>query len=171
LILALAAVVYCDFGDRQNALNHLEKALSIDPQHFFTINLVEPIAVLAGEYDKAFEAGIFMMKQYFLSAKDNALKEIKRIYDKEGFFAAYEAITRQMEIVAEDKYLNPTELAVRFYWLKNYEKAMDWIEKGFELHDQNIPYLTSGVYAFDALYDNPRFIEIVDKMNLPLPKK
>jgi class 3 adenylate cyclase/TolB-like protein len=170
LVMALAAVVYCDCGDMQTALNHLEKALSIDPQHFFTINLVEPIAFLAGDYDKAFEAGIFMMQHNYLSSNEDAIEDIKKIYDKKGFIAAYEAITRQMEMMAEDQYINPTELALRFYWLKNYEKTMKWIEKGYEMRDQNMPYIMAGPYAFHALYDNPRFIAIVEKMNLPLPK-
>jgi adenylate cyclase len=168
LILALAAVVYCDFGDMLNANLHLEKALSIDPQHYFAINLIEPIAVLAGDYDKAFKAGIFMMKHNYLSSDEDAVEDIKKIYDKEGFFAAYEAITRKMEMMAEHEYINPTELALRFHWLDNHEKTMEWLEKGYELRDQNMPYITGGSFAFDALYDNPRFIDIVKKMNLPL---
>jgi len=171
LILALAAVVYCDLGDMHNADLHLKKALSIDPQHYFTINLIEPLAVLAGDYDRAFEAGIFMMKHNFLKSDEDAIKDIKRIYDKQGFLAAYEAITRKMEMMAEHEYINPTELALRFYWSNNHEKTMYWLEKGFELRDQNMPYITAGSFAFDSLFDNPRFLNIVEKMNLPLPQK
>ena len=155
----------------QNANLHLEKALSIDPQHYFTINLVEPIAVLAGDYSKAFEAVLFMMRHLYLSSGEDAIEDIKRIYNKEGFFPAYEAITRQLEMVAEDKYINPTELALRFYWLNNYEKAMEWLEKGYEQRDQNMPYITGGAFAFGSLFDDPRFIAILEKMNLPMPKK
>ena len=53
--------------------------------------------------------------------------------------------------------------------VKQYEKAMEWIEKGFVLHDPNVPYIPSGYYNLIHLYDDPRFIEIVEKMNLPLP--
>ena len=170
LILALAAVVYYDAGDSKNALNHLDKALSIDPHHFFSINLVELIAFQEGDYDKAFEAGKFMMTNDILSSEKVVLKEIERIFSEQGFFVAYEAITKQMEIMALNEYINPMEFAVRYSFLNHYEKAMDWIEKGFELRDQNMPYLATGVYGFDSLYHNPRFIDISEKMNLPLPK-
>ena len=171
LILALSAVVFYETGNRQIALSHLDKALSIDPQHFFTINLVELIAFQEGDYDKAFEAGKFMMTNDILSSEKDAIKEIERIYREQGFFAAYEAITKQMEIMAQDEYINPMEFAVRYSWLNHYKKAMNWIEKGFELRDQNMPYLATRIYRFDSLYHNPRFIDIVEKMNLPLPKE
>ena len=168
-LLALSAVVYNDAGDSQNALSHLDKALSIDPQHFFTISIIEYIAFQDGDYDKAFEAGKFIMTNAFLSSEQDAIKEIESIFDEQGFFAAYEAITKQLEIMAQDEYINPIEIAIRYSWLNKYEKTMDWIEKGFELHDQNMPYLATGIYKLDSLYDNPRFIDIVEKMNLPLP--
>lgn len=49
------------------------------------------------------------------------------------------------------------------------EKAMDCLEKGYELHDPQMPYIASGGYPFDSLYNNPRFIVILEKMNLTLP--
>jgi hypothetical protein len=51
------------------------------------------------------------------------------------------------------------------------DKAMDWIEKGFEQHDPNMAIITIKEYNFDPLFNNPRFIDIVKKMNFPLPKK
>jgi hypothetical protein len=50
------------------------------------------------------------------------------------------------------------------------DKAMDWIEKGFKIHDPQMIYITSGIYNLDPLYKNPHFIAIVEKMNLPLPE-
>ena len=47
---------------------------------------------------------------------------------------------------------------------------MDWIEKGYELHDPLITYIALSVYGFEPLYNNPRFITIVEKLKLPLPK-
>ena len=47
------------------------------------------------------------------------------------------------------------------------EKALDWLEKGFEIHDPNMPYIATGFSNFDQLHDNPRFIAILEKMNLP----
>jgi hypothetical protein len=51
------------------------------------------------------------------------------------------------------------------------DKAMEWIEKGFELRDPVMPYLATWGFLFEPLFDNPRFIEIFQKMNLPLPEE
>jgi hypothetical protein len=48
----------------------------------------------------------------------------------------------------------------------NYEKALDWMEKGYETHDPNLPYLLA-YPLFDPLHAEPRFQEIARKMKLP----
>jgi hypothetical protein len=53
---------------------------------------------------------------------------------------------------------------------KQPEKAMDWIEKGFEIHDPQTTYITATGGHFEELFGNPRFIAICEKMNLPIPK-
>jgi hypothetical protein len=55
-------------------------------------------------------------------------------------------------------------------WVNQPNKAMEWIEKAFEIHDPNMVYITTRMYSFDPLFSNPRFINIIKKMNLPLPK-
>jgi hypothetical protein len=57
-----------------------------------------------------------------------------------------------------------------FYIMGNQQdKAMDCLEKGYEIHDPNMPYIATKAYPLDSLYNNPRFIAILEKMNLPLP--
>jgi hypothetical protein len=48
----------------------------------------------------------------------------------------------------------------------NNEKALDWMEKGFETHDPTLPYLLA-YPLFNALHTESRFQEIARKMNLP----
>jgi len=47
---------------------------------------------------------------------------------------------------------------------------MDYIEKGFEIHDPAMTYIATKICNLDPLFKNPRFIAICEKMNLPLPK-
>jgi hypothetical protein len=54
--------------------------------------------------------------------------------------------------------------------LNQDDKVMEWIEKAVEVHDADLWALGAKVYNFTRLYDNPRFIEILQKMNLPLPE-
>jgi serine/threonine-protein kinase len=168
MVLALSSAVYRSAGDIAHALNLLDKALSIDPEHAFTINILEPIAFENGDYEKAFETGKYCIMTTILRADEDAISEIDRIYIEQGFLVAYETMVQLMEERTQTEYINPFELAVRYSLLGNYEKAMDWLEKGFELRDQNMPYIATGFFS-DSLYTNPRFIAIMEKMNLPMP--
>jgi len=168
MVLALSAVVYNSVGDRQTALHQLDKALSIDPEHYFTLNLIEPIAFLNKDYEKAFEAGKYAIMNHVLRAEEDDIAGIDRIYDEQGFFVAYETMVQLMEERAQNEYINPLELASRYSLLGHYEMAMDWLEKGFEFRDQNMPYIATGILS-DSLYSNPRFIAMMKKMNLPMP--
>jgi hypothetical protein len=48
------------------------------------------------------------------------------------------------------------------------DNAIAWLEKAYEMHDPNLPYLLSPV--FDNLRNDVRFQELVRKMNLPYKK-
>jgi hypothetical protein len=62
-------------------------------------------------------------------------------------------------------------MANRYSFLSQYDKAMDMLEFGFEVHDQNMPYMASGYGMMDSLYTNPRFLAIMEKLNLPMPEE
>jgi hypothetical protein len=74
-----------------------------------------------------------------------------------------------MEAYSQENYILPIDMALRYYVLNEDDKAMDWLEKGFELHDPNLPFCAFSLMGFKRLYDNPRFIEMAEKMNLPVP--
>ncbi len=51
------------------------------------------------------------------------------------------------------------------------DKAMEWIEKGFEVRDPNMPYIATPGYLFEPLFDNPRFIEIIRENEPAIAKR
>ena len=61
------------------------------------------------------------------------------------------------------------DMAMRYIYANLPDKAMDWLEKGYEMHDPTMPYITTHCFNLDPLFSNPRFLDIVKKMNLPLP--
>jgi hypothetical protein len=77
---------------------------------------------------------------------------------------------KHLEKYAENNYICFMDMSTRYIIANQPDKAMDWIEKGFELHDPQMTYITTTGRYFDQLFGNPRFIAICEKMNLPLPK-
>ena len=54
---------------------------------------------------------------------------------------------------------------------KEIEKIFEQqcLERAYEVHDPLMPYIVTGGYPYYPLYDNPRFLAILEEMNLPIP--
>jgi tetratricopeptide (TPR) repeat protein len=166
LIQVFYAVPLLNIGDYKTALAYGEKITAVDPGNFMANNLIEMAAFGCGDYNKVMEAA-----KYIFAAKEEEVdfKEVERIFGETGFVAAYEEILRQLEVLAQKGYSAPVEMAYRYMMVDQPDKAMEWIEKGFEVHDPVMPYIATHGFFCEPLFNNPRFIEILRKMNLPLP--
>jgi len=166
LVQAWYSALLSGLGDCEAALTYMEKLVATNQGHLLANIVIEKAAFQCKDYEKAFQA-----TKHILPLEEDALKEIEAIFDEHGFVAAYEEILRQSEVLAQKGYfLVPIEMAYRYVMVDQPDKAMDWVEKGYELHDQNMPYIATSIYNLDPLFDNPRFIKILQKMNLPLPE-
>ena len=110
------------------------------------------------------------MQVYFRDQlNENDFREIEKVFREQGYFKAYEEILNYYEAAAEKGFIGPGVMAFKYMMGNQPDKALDCLEKGFEVHDPQMPYIAAGGYPFDPLYNNPRFIAILEKMNLPLP--
>ena len=64
---------------------------------------------------------------------------------------------------AKERHINIHGHVNRYLEFNNYEK-------GYEIHHPNMPYIGGLERNYEQLRDNPRFIELLKKMNLPLPE-
>jgi TolB-like protein len=166
LIKVLYSFTVLSVSDCEKALALAEKVTADDPEHYMANNAIESAAFRCGDYDKVMKAA-----KYILPVRGIDYQKVERVFKKQGFVPAYEEVMRQSEILAQNGYFSPVEMAVRYMMVDQKDKALDWLEKGFKVHDQNMPYITTDAYLCEPLFDNPRFIDIIKKMNLPLPKK
>ena len=164
LILALFAPVLVSSGDWETALAYLEKALEIDPENFFALGNFDIVAYKCEEYEKVFEALI----SYIPFNYDIMMKNIERIYKEKGIDSVYDEILRQLEIKSHESFISFFDIAVRYNLMDQNDKTLDWFEIGLEQHDPNMPYITTGFFNTEPLEDNPRFLAILEKMNLSL---
>jgi len=66
----------------------------------------------------------------------------------------------------EAGYTRPWSIGTMYTRSGNKEKALDYLEKAFEEHDANMPYISIDP-IFDFMRDDPRFIALIEKMNYP----
>jgi len=165
LVEAWYATALCGIGDFKTALAYGEKVTAVDPGHVLANTLIELAAFHCRDYNKVMEAA-----KYVFAPTEVDFKEVERIFGETGFVAAYEEILRQLEVLAQKGFFPPVEMAYRYMMVDQPDKAMEWIEKGFEVRDPVMVYIATHGLLFEPLFDNPRFIEILQKMNLPLPE-
>jgi serine/threonine-protein kinase len=63
----------------------------------------------------------------------------------------------------------PSDIATFYTMAGEKNKALDWLEKGLEIHDPVLPYL--GYPCFDDIRPDPRFQDLLRRIGLPVDKK
>ena len=173
-IQALYAALCQCVGDCETANTYYEKVLAVDPQHFLANENMIMSTYQCGEYERGWEALKLNLIQKQIIEIDE-INKIDEIFNNQGFIAVHEAMVHHLEGLAESGYvypinmISPADMAYYCYLVNQDDKAIKWLEKGFEMHHPIMPYVFTSFCDFSRLRENPRFIDIARKMNLPLP--
>jgi TolB-like protein len=147
----------------------IERLLADEPNNYGATLVLNYLSSYCQEYDTALMTEKILLQTVLGGQFDeDAWKEIETIFKEKGYHAAYEKIVPIYEDLYSPNTL-PMELAIAYKKANQYDKVMEMVEKGYEIRDHTMPYIATS-YAFEPLYDNPRFLVILEKMNLPLPK-
>jgi eukaryotic-like serine/threonine-protein kinase len=80
-----------------------------------------------------------------------------------------EAMRRAADVLVSrlpEAYSLPFDIAVPYAMAGEKEETMEWLERGFDVHDPSMPYV--GITPLlDIVRDDPRFQELLRRMNLP----
>jgi adenylate cyclase len=165
LIQSTYSLTLCCERAYNAAVDILDQLLLSEPDNFLAHSTMEMAAFHSGDIGRVFEA-----EKRLILLGDEAMNGIEKIYNEHGFNTAIEEAMKQLEVIAESNYVVPVDAACKYYILHRDEKAMEWLEKGFIQRDPNMAYIGTAWLGFKRLYDHPEFREIVEKMNLPMPK-
>jgi tetratricopeptide (TPR) repeat protein len=156
------SVVLRRAGQLQLAYDCIDKVLVTNPGNFFALRNMEITARYLGDSLRSIEAGLQR-----LPLGDEIKTAIKQIYEEKGFTAAQKEIIIALEEHSKENYWRPMDLAMRYPWVNNVEKALDYLEKGYDTHDQWMPYIV-GWKRNESIRNHPRYIALLKKMNLPV---
>jgi len=142
------------------SIREFYNALKIEPDYPFAEGNLANALYLKGRYKEALE---------FLKSSNNddleMLKALENGYAEGGFRGAIISQAKLLELRSKTQYCNPTDIATSYVLVGENDKAIYWLERAYELHDPNLPYLLEP--EWDALRNDPRFQELAKKMRLP----
>jgi class 3 adenylate cyclase/TolB-like protein len=117
-----------------------------------------------GEYTEAFNAA---KKIYTLKGNDAAIEAMEAGYRDGGYQLAMQRIAEKMIARQDSVYFPPWQIGTLYTRAGLKKEALDWLWKAYEEHDLNIVVI--GVDPlFDILREEPRFKDLLGKMNLPI---
>ena len=179
-------------GRSEEAMKHIEVALDLDPINSKILSFYGVDLMFARRYDDAIKAfqkaleidpnqglGMNIISAFYFAGREDEAMEISRKFwnDKEfltalnegykegGFQGAEKKLADVLAERSKTEYIAAIKVAIQYALAGDIDDAIHWLEKAYEEHDPNLPYLLSPNY--DILRDDARFQEIARKMNLP----
>ncbi|MFC2124133.1 adenylate/guanylate cyclase domain-containing protein [Bacteroidota bacterium] len=147
------------------AINILEEALKRFPEGEMMIFSTLRSAYHDKQmYDEAINAG----KRYYEIKEDTvSLVALEQGYREGGYQLALQRNAEALIEQSKAKYITPWQVSTLYTRAGMKEEALDWLGKAYEVHDPNMPSISCDP-IFDYLREEPRFIEILRKMKLPI---
>jgi tetratricopeptide (TPR) repeat protein len=144
-----------------DAIAACREALKIDPTVAPGITALMLVLHLTGRYDEALET--WKTSNYF--SYPGFAHAFDQGYAKAGYIGALSLEADTLVEQAKTAYINPMDIAFLYVCSGNKKRALDYLERAFELHDSNLIALT--LPLFDSFHNEPRYQALCKKMNLP----
>jgi TolB-like protein/Flp pilus assembly protein TadD len=178
-------------GRLDEAIEIYQQALAVDPLNMSiysslgilyrkTRRLDDSIAILEKQIElrPQYHWAYFNLGKTYLFKGDaaQALVEIEKnpfnVYRDVGLVLAYTTLGREAEaqavlqrLVNQEGEGNPVWVAEAYAWRTERGPAFEWLEKGFVQKDVGLAYLL-GNAVFESLWDDPRWVILLKKLNL-----
>jgi adenylate cyclase len=156
------------YGMTMNNCRRYEQADSIfnvvletEPYNAISLSNLKTTYHMQKKYEEAYELWKIDHRN-----DPEALVAMDRGYKKGGYLQALENLADLMVERSKTAFITPWRICTLYTRAGLKDSAIDYLEKAYDVHDQNMPYIISDP-IFDYMRDDPRFQVIVDKMNFP----
>jgi len=78
-----------------------------------------------------------------------------------------EKILRQLQTLSKSNYVSPYMIGVVYAGLGNRHKAFEFLEEAYHERSPDMAYFLKADLRIDSLRSDPRFIDLLRRMNFP----
>jgi len=148
------------------AIEEVNKALEIEPNFWIGQIVLGRSYERLGHYEQALKA--CRKAAEFSGGVSEATSLAGYVYAVSGQRQQAEQTLAALRATSKVRYVPPYNFALLYQGLGNSDEALKWLEKAYEQRDVHMVFLPVDS-KWDALRNNPHFMELVTHLNLPLP--
>jgi TolB-like protein/Tfp pilus assembly protein PilF/predicted Ser/Thr protein kinase len=154
-------------GRDDEAIVQMRKLLRTSPQHPMLHWGLSVLLMRKAMYEES----LAEMKACFSSIGDREVEEaLTQGYAQSGYRGAMRSAADLLAARARKTYVPPFDTALLYALAGENDQAFEWLEKSFEDRSPHMPYV--GAYIeLEPLRSDPRFQDLLRKMNLPVDEK
>jgi len=186
----------CYMDRLDEALTMAERAVQLDPLNSIIPNVSGSVLEYLHRYDDAIDGyqnalrispndpaayyGLWVC-YYIKGMYEESLKSAKAFftgldmapiaeamakgYEEDGYSGAMTSAAEIMAAFSKQTYVSPFFIAQMYAIAGDKEDSIEWLERGYEMKDPVMPYVST--FIFDLLGDDPRYQDLLRRMNLP----
>ncbi len=154
-------------GQKNKAIQLVENAMDSDPDHPFWYWCLANFYAGQGMYEQALTP---LKTQIDLMGDDinDELGILGYLYGRLGRKAeALKQLEALDELAAKGRYVSPVNRSCVYIGLDDKDRAFEWLEKGYERRAGFWMLSLKARFIFDPLRDDPRFGDLLRRMNFP----
>ncbi len=149
-----------------DAITVLRETLRTAPNDWTALSTLRSAYHHKGMYEEALE----IWKRSFVAKGDREAEEaLERGYAEAGYSGALSRVAEMLIARSHTTYVTSWQIGTLYTRAGKNDEALEWLEKAYEEHDGNMPSISIDPF-FDGLRDNPRFQDLLRRMNLPMGK-
>jgi tetratricopeptide (TPR) repeat protein len=145
-----------------DAIALLRDTLKNSPNDLVALSTLRSAFHMKHLYKEALE----VWKASYAARGDREAEEaLARGFEEGGYSGALGRVAETLAARSKTTYVSPWQIGTLYTRAGKNDEALDWLEKAYQAHDQNTPYLAVDP-IFDPMRDDPRFQGLLRKMNL-----
>ena len=154
-------------GQQNEAIAAINTSLASEPNIPLSHRCLWTIYHLRGDYDLALEHAILFYRAQDLN---DAADDLEESYHQLGYIEALKYSADQLAARTANQYVSAMRVARLYTFSGDKDQALNWLEKAYQEH--YISFFSLNVDPhWQSLHDEPRFLDLVEKMNLSLEAK
>jgi tetratricopeptide (TPR) repeat protein len=165
VIMTISVSVYEYLRRYDDVIELCQNALQTSPHDPVGHNGLWGSYYMKGMFEESLESA----KAFFTGLDKAPIAEVMaQGYEENGYSGAMRSAAETMEAFAKQTYISPYFIAQMYAYAGDKEKTIECLDKGYEMKDPMMPYIHA--FIFDLLDEDPRYQDLLRRMNLPLGK-